>query len=88
VHEQGTFAKTPKQVEILELVLAAADTGTFITAKELKSRLSYGPAVHVSAIYCSIDFLVKHGLVIKRRGRFNAIVLQPTLLAYQLIRGS
>ena len=86
MYEKGLFAGTPKQREILNVILKAADEGTFLTARQLKERLSYGAQVGHTAIYCSLNFLEKHGMITKERGYRGAIVLKPTLKTYQVMR--
>lgn len=87
----GAIACTPKQHEIMDLVLRAADAGELLDIAELKERLSYGPDVTKQALQCSIRFLEKHGMLARdyeRRRGARRMVLQPTGLAYSTFRGS
>ena len=80
------FQDSPKQRELMGLVLAAAGAGAFVTQQELHARVSYGPEVSIQAIQCSMRFLERHGMVDRRRqGRERIYV--PTVAAYHRYRG-
>lgn len=86
--ELGEFAQTEKQMEIIDLVLAAADAGEILTYPLLKARLSYGHQITAQSLQCSIKFLEKHGLVVRHKaiGDSRITVIKPTSLTYTMFR--
>lgn len=82
----GSFAGTPKQLEIMDIVLKTADQGRYVEFHELRSRLSYGAEVTKQAIQCSIRFLEKHGYLSREYDKSRKLYLKPTLLSYQILR--
>lgn len=90
------FTKSEKQMEVMELIFAAADRGEFLTIRELKARLSYGPGVSYPAIVCTVKILRnEHGLIESvygedhgeyRQGTIS--YLKPTVKAYRTLRPS
>lgn len=81
------FQDSPKQREIMRLILEAADRGAFITLRDLHASLTYGPEVSVQAIQCSARFLERHGMLERaRQGRER--IYKPTMKAYTRYRGS
>lgn len=81
------FRKTPKQHELMEAVLSAADRGEFLTIIGLKDAVSYGPEVTYQAILCSVGFLKKAGMIVlERSGRFK--IIKPTAEAYANFRSA
>ncbi|CAO3459737.1 hypothetical protein [Azospirillum argentinense] len=87
------FLHTDKQAEILRHVLAAADAGAFLDIHALKKRLSYGAAVTVQAVDCSLRFLERHGMLerfhapVAGRGAYKRVHVKPTPRAYTVFRG-
>ncbi|SER26290.1 hypothetical protein SAMN05216548_11418 [Faunimonas pinastri] len=81
----GEFNRTPKQEEIMTLVLTAAHAGEHLSLAELKEKLSYGAEVTKQAVQCSIRFLVKWNMV-EKEYRSGKLFIKPTLLAYKHFR--
>lgn len=82
------FAHTAKQHELMELILKAADSGAFITVKELHAKVSYGKDCKKQAILCSLRLLEKHGFIAKKyRGPKSAEIV-PTAQAYTVFRAN
>jgi hypothetical protein len=85
------MTQTDKQIEIMKLVLRAADSGFFLDIGELQVTLSYGKDVTKQALQCSIRFLERHRMLARdyevRRGR-RRMILKPTPSAYLTYRGS
>lgn len=81
------FAQTEKQTEIMNLVLDAAQAGSFISVVDLREKLSYGSSVTVQAIQFSLRYLEQHGMIerIYPKGR---LFLKPTILGWQIFRPS
>ena len=79
-----TFTGTPKQREILRLVLEAADRGEETTVEELRSRLSYKPAYQ--SLIGSLRYLHIHGMIEKKYQRYKPMTILPTLQTYAVIR--
>lgn len=80
------FAATPKQQEIVTLVLQAADRGEDAEFHELRAALSYGPDVSPQALQFSIRYLEQHGFLSRKYGEKRKCLISPTLLAYQVFR--
>lgn len=79
------FQDTPKQREIMQIVLSAADAGGFIGLRELHAALSYGAMVSNQAVQCSMRFLIKNGLV-TRYSEKGRTYYKPTPYAYRRYR--
>lgn len=75
------YKDTPKQREIMNLVLDAVAKGAFISQSELKASLSYGADVSNAAINCSMKILAKHGMI-ERVMEGTRARYRPTRLAY------
>jgi hypothetical protein len=85
----STLAATPKQQEIMRHVLSAADAGSFLTIRQLKERLSYGPGVSLQALQSSVRFLEKHGMIVREYQLLDSrkqVVLKPSALSYSVFR--
>lgn len=80
------FNNTPKQQEIVELVLKAADRGGDLEFHDLHATLSYGPSVSKQAVQYSIRYLEQHGFIARKYGHKRECLISPTLLAYQVFR--
>lgn len=76
---------TPAQREIMEIVFKAHDAGEELSFNDLRDRLSDGRTLTRQAITCRLGFLTKAGLIIRKRKGWDTVI-QPTLLAYQLLR--
>lgn len=57
------FDPTDKQAEILRVIFAFTDAGVAPTYKQVKAKLSYGPAVSFGAITCSLRILAREGAI-------------------------
>lgn len=94
----GQFNRTPHQVEMMEVILAAADQGEFLDVYEIQRRVSFGRPHGTKEQIRSdmkqvIEALKKWGFVVmehrvdptefRRRRRMFAV---PTALAYQRFR--
>lgn len=75
---------TAKQREIVGHILDAADAGRELPYVELKQKLSYTACN--AAINCSIETLVFHGIIEKRKTASGRVVLFPTKQAYDFFR--
>lgn len=82
------FAQTEKQIEIMTLILKAADAGTHLSAHELHAQLSYRDACTVNAVLSSLKFLESHGLILRRKRKDGTRrhEILPTKLAYVYFR--
>lgn len=76
-------ARTKKQREIMQIILAAADQGEFLNVKQIHSRVSYTCAY--GSIRTSMRFLVKAGVLARERAGTSSL-MKPTLKAYELFR--
>lgn len=80
----SNFRCSDKQVEIMRILMRATGEGEALHHRQLKERLSYGKNVSDIAVFISVKFLVKHGLVLKERmGRY--VYLHPTNLGYKIM---
>lgn len=86
--ESGEFSQTEKQMEIINLVLAAADAGEPMTYSLLQARLSYGAGITNQSVQCSVKFLERHGLLIRQKsiGDSRITLIKPTTLTYTMFR--
>lgn len=80
------ITNTPKQLEIMKLVMSAADAGSFITMEKLREDLSYGATCSKQAVLCSLRILEKAGLLAKEYRGAKPMILKPTPLAYTLLK--
>lgn len=71
------FARTPKQTEIMTMIVEAAARGQVITKKEIYSRLSY--RCTEQALGCSLKFLKKHDMITVRNRGFRGLEISPTV---------
>jgi hypothetical protein len=76
-------ARTKKQREIVEMILRAADSGSFLTIKEIHAGLSYTCAY--GSLRTSLKFLVGKG-ILERRKAGSQTLLIPTAEAYAWFR--
>jgi hypothetical protein len=82
------FTQSEKQTEIMNVILKATDEGLMLDAKGVRDRVRYGGKVTVNAIISSLNFLVKHGFLVKksREDRTRGLYWLPTKLAYSTFR--
>lgn len=82
------FAQTEKQIEIMTIILKAADKGRHLSAQELHGELSYGKGCTVNAVLSSLKFLEAHGLIARRKRNDGTrrSEIMPTKLAYIYFR--
>jgi repressor of nif and glnA expression len=80
------FAQTDKQTEIMKLILAQADLGSYITLTALREQLSYKPSKQ--AILCSVRVLEGHGFLTKIHHGCRTMEIIPTALAYSTFRAT
>lgn len=80
----GEFAHTDKQVEIMRLILAAADLGAFITLTKLREELSYKPSKQ--AVLCSLRNLESYEFLTKTYHGNVTMEIVPTAKAYATFR--
>ena len=78
------FAQTDKQLEIMKLILGAADLGAYITLTQLREKLSYKPSKQ--AVLCSLRHLAGHGFLTKKYHGCRTMDIMPTVLAYSTFR--
>ena len=64
VHDLYHFDPTEKQAEILRVIFAYFDAGKAPTYQQIKDSLSYGPAVSMNAIRCSLRILAREGAIV------------------------
>jgi hypothetical protein len=77
------FLNTPKQREIMKILVEAAARGEIMNLILLKSRLSYGDKVSDSALGCSLKFLAKHNFLTKKLHGAKPMEIMPTQLGFR-----
>lgn len=84
----GDFSQTEKQMEIIDIVMRAADAGEVMTYQRLQARLSYGRSICIQSVHCSVKFLEKHGVLVRVKSPEDSrkTLIKPTTLAYEMFR--
>ena len=80
------FSETPKQREIMRHICGATSRGEELTMMELHGKLSYGKTASRQSVQCSINFLQKHGFLVKKHRGSKSMLLMPTELAMRRFR--
>jgi repressor of nif and glnA expression len=81
------FQGTDKQVEIMKIIIQATGNGETLILEDIQKRLSYGDGVSNIAIFYSLKYLEKHGLIVKERVGREAFI-RPTSLGYKMMKPS
>lgn len=77
------YRRTPKQREIVGMILAAAGDGEFLCVKEIHERVSY--KCSYGAIRMSLRHLVRDGFLVRKADGVKTLLV-PTDLAYSWFR--
>ena len=80
------FLNTPKQREIMKILVEASSRGENMTFALLKSRLSYGAKLSDAALYCSLKFLEQHNFLAKTNHGSKPMEIMPTKLGFRRFR--
>lgn len=77
---------TKKQIEIMNLIVAASGRGESMTVPLLKATLTYGATVSDQAITGSLKILVGHGYLRTELAGPHPMRIEPTTAAFRRFR--